>query len=145
MSLPHFDVSSFASQGFWLLITGGLTYLLNKFFFIPAISTAVLKRKKIINDYIADTQKINQHIEVIKADLELLSRQCSKETKTIIENALLKSNSLFLRQAQKSHKELTSKMQEYDDYISNQRQNLVSNMEIVINDIKDKITHLILR
>jgi F-type H+-transporting ATPase subunit b len=145
MSLPHFEVSSFASQGFWLLITGGLTYLLNKFFFIPAISTAVLKRKKIISDYIAETQKINQHIDVIQADLQLLSKKCSDETKIIIENALLKSNSLFLKHTQKNHKELSAKMQEYDDYIKNQRQNLMSNIEIIVSDIKDKITHFILR
>ena len=88
MALPHFEVATFPGQILWLLITATGTYLFSKFFFIPLISSAISKRQKIIQSYIAERNRTEEHIMQLRTDMAMIINRGKLEARIIIEEAV---------------------------------------------------------
>lgn len=64
--MPQFDVSSFSSQLFWLIIFFSLLYLVVSQYLAPKIERLISQRGQIIEDHIALAQKYNDQIKAIE-------------------------------------------------------------------------------
>jgi F0F1-type ATP synthase membrane subunit b/b' len=143
MALPHFEVATFPSQLFWLVVAAGTTYIFNKLFFIPSLSSSVAKRKAIIAKYKEDIEKIDCEVANIRKEIEEISAKGKNEAKTIIDIAITKSQAVLLNSMQISNKNLLDNMKQYDKYLENYKENLSGNMRFIIDDIKDKVYQLV--
>lgn len=145
MALPHFEVITFPGQIFWLFIAAGITYGFNKLIFLPSLSSAITKRQKMLHQYQDETEKMQIHIENLQADILTLSQRAQVEVRIIMEQTTAKSQAMLFEHSQNNHIVLTQSMKEYDEYIKQSKLMLAENIGGIIQDLKDKILHLILR
>lgn len=143
MTLPHFDITTFPSQLFWLLVAAGLSYIFNKFLFIPYVSKAMDKRKKMLQNYADEEERMQRHIETLRRDISNLLENARLESKKIVEHSIQQSQHIIFSQVQKNNEDFDKKVKEYDAYLRNQRVNLESNIHIVIREIKEKVYNFI--
>ncbi len=65
--MPQLDLSTYASQAFWMVLYFSLLWLLLSIFITPKIADVLEQRKRKIDDYIRKAEKLNQQA---KASLE---------------------------------------------------------------------------
>lgn len=65
--MPQLDLSTYASQAFWMVLCFSLLWLLLSIFITPKIADVLEQRKRKIDDYIRKAEKLNQQA---KASLE---------------------------------------------------------------------------
>ena len=65
--MPQLDLSTYASQAFWMVLCFSLLWLLLSIFITPKIADVLEQRKRKIDDYIRMAEKLNQQA---KASLE---------------------------------------------------------------------------
>ena len=58
--MPQLDLSTFASQAFWMVISFSLLWFLMAMFITPKITDVLEQRKRKIDDYIIKAEKLNQ-------------------------------------------------------------------------------------
>jgi len=145
MVLPHFEVITFSGQLLWLFITGGVVYVFNKFLFLPSISSSIAKRQKMLDDYKDKTIKMQNHIENLKADIVMLHHKGQVEIKTIIEEAIARSQAMLFECSKNNNILLTKSITEYDQYLKDTKTALAENVPQVVQELKNKLLHFISR
>ena len=145
MALPHFEVGTFPSQLLWLVITAGITYGFNKLIFLPLIKLSLSKRKRMLDDYLEETNRMNGHIDNLSTDIELLTKRGQIESKIVIEQAIAKSQAILFDHAKKNNELLLQSISEYDQYIEKSKAVLAESADSVVKDVKDKISYFISR
>lgn len=65
--MPQLDLSTYASQAFWMVLCFSLLWILLSIFITPKIADVLEQRKRKIDDYIRKAEKLNQQA---KASLE---------------------------------------------------------------------------
>jgi F-type H+-transporting ATPase subunit b len=143
MTLPHFEIWTFPNQLFWLLVAAGVTYVFNKLFFIPSLSSSITKREEMISQYVKEIERINSELLNVRSEIDALLVKGRAESKTIIDLAVTKSQAHLFNSMQMSNQNLTNSMREYDKYLEDYKTNLSENMRFIITDIKDKVYQLI--
>lgn len=58
--MPQLDLSTYASQAFWMVLCFSLLWLLLSIFITPKIADVLEQRKRKIDDYIRKAEKLNQ-------------------------------------------------------------------------------------
>ncbi len=58
--MPQLDLSTFASQAFWMVVSFSLLWFLMAMFITPKITDVLEQRKRKIDDYINKAEKLNQ-------------------------------------------------------------------------------------
>ena len=58
--MPQLDLSTFASQAFWMVLSFCLLWILLSIFVTPKIADVLEQRKRKIDDYIRKAEKLNQ-------------------------------------------------------------------------------------
>jgi F0F1-type ATP synthase membrane subunit b/b' len=145
MSLPHFDVTTFPSQILWLFIAAGMTYVFNKFLFLPSISSSITKRQKMLDEYKDDTVRMQEHIANLKADIIALNHKGQVEIKTIIEEAITQSQAMLLECNKNNNLLLTKSISEYDQYLKESKSALAEDIPHIVEELKSKLLNFISR
>lgn len=58
--MPQLDLSTFASQAFWMVLCFSLLWIMLSIFITPKITDVLEQRKRKIDDYIRKAEKLNQ-------------------------------------------------------------------------------------
>ncbi len=58
--MPQLDLSTFASQAFWMVLCFSLLWIMVSVFITPKITDVLEQRKRKIDDYIRKAEKLNQ-------------------------------------------------------------------------------------
>lgn len=58
--MPQLDLSTYASQAFWMVLCFSLLWILLSIFITPKIADVLEQRKRKIDDYIRKAEKLNQ-------------------------------------------------------------------------------------
>ena len=71
--MPQLNPESFSSQIFWLLVSFSILFFIVHFFLLPKLKKIREKREELVNNYLSQTQKLNQQIDniIAKIDKEL--------------------------------------------------------------------------
>ncbi len=152
--MPQLDLSTYASQAFWMVLCFSLLWLLLSIFITPKIADVLEQRKCKIDDYIRKAEKLNQQA---KASLEkyeqTLNEAKAKAAADIAANqkesaAFLAEESRLLnerlnKQIADSEFKLAKEKKETMQQIQNLSQNLAFDIvqklgfaEITENDVK---------
>ena len=152
--MPQLDLSTYASQAFWMVLCFSLLWLLLSIFITPKIADVLEQRKRKIDDYIRKAEKLNQQA---KASLEkyeqTLNEAKSKAAADIAANQ--KESAAFLAEEERllnerlnkqiadSEFKLAKEKKETMQQIQNLSQNLAFDIvqklgfaEITENDVK---------
>ena len=85
--MPQLDLSTFASQAFWMVLSFCLLWILLSIFVTPKIADVLEQRKRKIDDYIRKAEKLNQQAKASLAKYEqALNEAKQKAAASIAEN-----------------------------------------------------------
>lgn len=98
-----------------------------------------------LDDYLEEANRMNEHINNLSTDIELLIKRGQIESKTIIEQAIAQSQAILFDHAKKNNELLLKRITEYDQYIEKSKAVLQESADSVVKDVKDKISYFILR
>ena len=98
--MPQLDLSTFASQAFWMVLSFCLLWILLSIFVTPKIADVLEQRKRKIDDYIRKAEKLNQQAKASLAKYEqALNEAKQKAAASIAENQ--KESASFLAAEEK--------------------------------------------
>ncbi len=98
--MPQLDLSTFASQAFWMVLSFCLLWILLSIFVTPKIADVLEQRKRKIDDYIHKAEKLNQQAKASLAKYEqALNEAKQKAAASIAENQ--KESASFLAAEEK--------------------------------------------
>lgn len=98
--MPQLDLSTFASQAFWMVLSFCLLWILLSIFVTPKIADVLEQRKRKIDDYIRKAEKLNQQAKASLAKYEqALNEAKQKAASSIAENQ--KESASFLAAEEK--------------------------------------------
>ncbi len=98
--MPQLDLSTFASQAFWMVLSFCLLWILLSIFVTPKIADVLEQRKRKIDDYIRKAEKLNQQAKASLAKYEqALNEAKQKASASIAENQ--KESAAFLAAEEK--------------------------------------------
>lgn len=85
--MPQLDLSTFASQAFWMVLSFCLLWILLSIFVTPKIADVLEQRKRKIDDYIRKAETLNQQAKASLAKYEqALNEAKQKAAASIAEN-----------------------------------------------------------
>lgn len=152
--MPQLDLSTYASQAFWMVLCFSLLWLLLSIFITPKIADVLEQRKRKIDDYIRKAEKLNQQAEAslekyeqtlneakAKAAADIAANQKESAAFLAEEERLL--NERLNKQIADSEFKLAKEKKETMQQIQNLSQNLAFDIvqklgfaEITENDVK---------
>lgn len=152
--MPQLDLSTYASQAFWMVLCFSLLWLLLSIFITPKIADVLEQRKRKIDDYIRKAEKLNQQAKVslekyeqtlnaakAKAAADIAANQKESAAFLAEESRLL--NERLNKQIADSEFKLAKEKKETMQQIQNLSQNLAFDIvqklgfaEITENDVK---------
>lgn len=98
--MPQLDLSTFASQAFWMVLSFCLLWILLSIFVTPKIADVLEQRKRKIDDYIRKAEKLNQQAKASLVKYEqALNEAKQKAAASIAENQ--KESASFLAAEEK--------------------------------------------
>ena len=96
--LPQFDISTFASQIFWLAIMFVILYVFFARFSLPALSATIENRRNVIRSDLEEAEKLSQSADQTKVDYEIAMQSAHNDARKTITDA-----EVFLRQQAEQH------------------------------------------
>ncbi len=133
--MPHTDISVFPSQIAWLFLVFIFLYVFISKFFIPRISTALLKRKDVINKLVSEMEA-----------LTLEATNLEEETMRLLDSARSEAFELRKQAAEKAKwiaEDYFSKNKlEIESIVSNGQKEIVSckqQLELQLEDMSQAI------
>ena len=62
--MPQLDLSTYASQAFWMILSFSVLWILLSVFVTPKITDILEQRKRKMDDYIRKAEKLNQQAKL---------------------------------------------------------------------------------
>lgn len=137
--LPQLDLSSYASQIFWLILCFSLLWVMMSVFITPKIADIIEQRKRKINDYINKAELLNSQaksaLDRYKETLE--SAEKKAEAEIAKEHLDLKN---YLHDAEnKMSAELNKKIADNEFNLAKEKKNTLLQIENIAEDLAFEI------
>ena len=93
--MPQLNPESFSSQIFWLFISFSILFLIVHFFLLPKLKAIRGKRDDTINNYLSQTQKLNEQIDNIIVQIDKEFNEAKNSFNDKIKEELEKNKIVF--------------------------------------------------
>ena len=104
--MPQFDISSFPSQIFWLILVFGILYFIIKNFISPRAETILISRHRIEDDHITEAEEYTRQISEIETLKKLEQADANKLIEDIRSEAIRSTNYLMAEKKSEAQKEI---------------------------------------
>ena len=137
--LPQLDLSTYASQVFWLLLCFGLLWFMVSVFVTPKIADVVEQRKRKINEYIKKADDLNSQaklaLDKYNETLALAEKKAEQEIEK--EQNELKN---YLRETEgKISAQLNKKIADNEFMLAKEKKNTLQQIENIVEDLAFEI------
>ena len=139
--MPQFNIETFPSQLFWLIITFVILYLIINFLILPRIRSNLRLRKNKISNDLERAELIKTQIEKISKEYDEKITKSKNRSNDTIKNAIEKANDEFTSQLNNVKKKISKKIfdaeketLEYKNSLSNE-----------ISDISKEVSLLLIK
>lgn len=92
--MPQFDLTTYSSQIFWLILCFIALYLFFAFIIIPRIAGIIGEREQIIEGNKNYAEKINSQIKQLKLDVDKIKKDASNFYQNQIDSAISSSGKI---------------------------------------------------
>lgn len=100
--MPQFELVSYLSQAFWMLVSFGFLYLLVDYILFPMLYDVMDERKRLIADNLAAAEKANKAAERIMREYQHYLLTAEQDASALIQKAYQDTNRLT-RQIELQH------------------------------------------
>ena len=127
--MPQLDLSTYASQAFWMVLCFSLLWALVAIFITPKIADVLEQRKRKIDDYIRKAERLNQQAkQSIEKYEQALSEAKAKAKEDIAKNQ--KESAAFLAEEEKLLNErLNKQIAESEFRLAKEKQETLQQIE----------------
>jgi len=142
--MPQLNPESFSSQIFWLLISFSTLFLIIHFVLLPKLKKIREKRDEKVNDYLTQTQKLNQQIDniIVQIDKELKEAKTSFDDK--IKEELEKNKILFEKELALIEKDFEKKKEKLNSELLKSKNDIKKNIPKICMDLTNNLYEKIL-
>ena len=117
--MPQFDVKSFPSQLFWLVLTFTILYVIVSIIILPRIRENIRLRKNKILDNLERAETIKTDIENMIQEYDVKIIEAKENVAKQIKKSILKSTTEFNSQIDVVKKQVTNKQKEFEKKLIN--------------------------
>lgn len=137
--MPQFDITTYSSQIFWLVICFGLTFSGISQLILPRYKKILEQRVDFLEDKIKTTVCLQKEIVKLKMvriqQLDKIQVETQQHIKQV-ENKILEEQKLFV---QELHTGYDEKIRKLNDSIKNQRTFLLENLDTFVDECCDEL------
>ena len=113
--MPQFNVQSFPSQIFWLVITFSILYIMVTWVLLPRIRENIRLRKNKVLNNLERSEAIKNDIEKMKKEYDLKLNEAKENVSSMIKKSVLKSAEEFNNQVNMVKKKIEIKQKEVEN------------------------------
>lgn len=139
--LPQLDLSSYASQTFWLLLCFGLLWFLMATFVTPKIADVLEQRKRKINEYVKKADKLNTQAKETLDKYNLTLSQAKKNAEQEIEKERAELKEFLKNAENKMSSQLNKKIGDNEFNLAKEKKNTLLKIEDMSVDLALEIVH----
>ncbi len=133
--MPQLDLSTYASQAFWMILSFCLLWILLSIFVTPKITDVLEQRKRKMEDYIRKAEKLNQQAKLSLEKYEnALNEAKIKANESILANQ--KESAAFLAEEQRLLNErLNKQIAESEFKLAKEKQETLQQIEALSQNL----------
>ena len=142
--MPQLNPDSFSSQIFWLFVSFSILFLIVHFFLLPKLKRIREKRDETVNNYLSQTQKLNEQIDniIAKIDKELNEAKASFNDK--IKKELEKNKVVFEKEVSLIEKDFEEKKEKLNSKLLKSKKDLKNKIPEICMDLSNQLYEKIL-
>ena len=142
--MPQLNPESFSSQIFWLFVTFSILFLVIHFFLLPKLKKIREKREETVSNYLSQTQKLNEQIDVIitQIDQELNKAKISFNNK--IKEELEKNKIIFEKEVSLIEKNFETKKEKLNSELLKSKIDIRNKVPKICMDLSNDLYEKIL-
>jgi F-type H+-transporting ATPase subunit b len=142
--MPQLNPESFSSQIFWLFVTFSILFLVIHFFLLPKLKKIREKREETVGNYLSQTQKLNEQIDVIitQIDQELNKAKISFNNK--IKEELEKNKIIFEKEVSLIEKNFEKKKEKLNSELLKSQKDIRNKIPKICMDLSNDLYEKIL-
>ena len=133
--MPQLNPEFFVSQLFWLVVTFSFLFIFLWRISLPRIGNALAKREEKINEDLTTAKELQIEAEKIQEKIEIQLKQARADSSDMIKSSSLSLQEKGQLELNKLDKELDTKIEQSTQTIEKNKNDLVSQIEIQINEI----------
>ena len=142
--MPQLNPESFSSQIFWLFVTFSILFLVIHFFLLPKLKKIREKREETVGNYLSQTQKLNEQIDVIitQIDQELNKAKISFNNK--IKEELEKNKIIFEKEVSLIEKNFETRKEKLNSELLKSQKDIRNKIPKICMDLSNDLYEKIL-
>ena len=142
--MPQLNPESFSSQIFWLFVSFSILFLIIHFFLLPKLKKIREKREETVSNYLSQTQKLNEQIDVIiiQIDQELNKAKISFNNK--IKEELEKNKIIFEKEVSLIEKNFETKKEKLNSELLKSQKDIRNKIPKICMDLSNDLYEKIL-
>ena len=126
--MPQFNVQSFPSQIFWLVITFSILYIMVTWVLLPRIRENIRLRKNKVSNNLERSEAIKNDIEKMANEYELKIQEAKDNVSSMIKKSVLVSADEFNNQVNIVKKQIEIKQKEFESNLSKYKNEIEENI-----------------
>jgi len=141
--MPQFNVNTFPSQLFWLIITFSILYFIVLFILLPRIRENIRLRKNKISNDLERAERIKNEVESMIQTYELKINEAKNKANDILKKSIKKQSADYSSQINLIKKQIENKLLEtekkLEDYKAEMEKGIIKSAVLVSTEIISKI------
>ena len=126
--MPQFNVQSFPSQIFWLVITFSILYIMVTWVLLPRIRENIRLRKNKVSNNLERSEAIKNDIEKMANEYELKIQEAKDNVSSMIKKSVLESADEFNNQVNTVKKQIEIKQKEVEANLTKYKNEIEGNI-----------------
>jgi len=98
--MPQFDVSSFSSQLFWLVVVFGFLYVIVSKVIAPKAETILASRNRYVEENISVSRECEEMISALKEQKSLKLKELNLEIESLLSTSIASVDEIFTKKEQ---------------------------------------------
>ena len=142
--MPQLNPESFSSQIFWLFVTFSILFLVIHFFLLPKLKKIRAKREETVSNYLSQTQKLNEQIDVIIIQIDQELNKAKIRFNNKIKEELEKNKIIFEKEVSLIEKNFETKKEKLNSELLKSQKDIRNKIPKICMDLSNDLYEKIL-
>lgn len=137
--MPQFDITSYLSQAFWMLISFGFMYLLVSYLIMPMLEDVFNRRDTLIKNDLEAAERINKQAEALIKEYDEFMLSAEQQKATLLKNAYEDLNKTSVKVEREHDKKVRGKIKKTEQELVLLREKLYAEADEIAEVVARKL------
>ncbi len=133
--MPQLDISTYASQAFWIILCFSLLWFMMSIFITPKIADILEQRKRKIDDYVKRAEKLNTQVKQSLERYERALREAKAKSAKDIENNRKDSEAFLALEEKLLNERLNEKIAESEFRLAKEKADALQQLDTLSQSV----------